>query len=89
MLYTFYGILLMVVVLPILQAITGFVVTLFDYWTTIIAAETTRITNQLEREGMEMQIEMQEKQLEGKERPPAIGFQCFDTEAYEMEDDNT
>ena len=87
MIHFCYGILLMVVVLPLLQSVTSYFVTLFDYWSTAIAAKSVRINNQLEKENAEIQLDLQERQLESQERPPAIGFHCFDAEAVEMEDD--
>lgn len=87
MLNFLYGILLMVVVLPILQAATSLIVTLLDYWETIIAAKTVRIRASLERESAEIQLDLQDRQMANQEHSPAIGFQFIDPEALGMEEE--
>jgi hypothetical protein len=87
MLNFLYGILLIVVVLPNLQAATSLIVTLLDYWETIIAAKTVRIRASLERESAEMQLDLQDRQMANQEHSPAIGFQFIDSEALGMEEE--
>lgn len=77
----------MVVVLPFIQAATSLIVTLLDYWETVIAAKTLRIKNMLEKETAEIQLELQDRQLAGQEQMPAIGFQCYNQDELEMEED--
>ncbi len=87
MLNFLYGILLIVVILPLLQSIMETVVTFFNYLSTTIAAKTMRIQSQLDKEQAEMQFELQEKQMENQEQMPAIGFHVIDEEALEYEEE--
>lgn len=87
MVYFIYGILFIVVVLPIIQELTRLVVTLLDNWETIIAVKTTRMQAELEKEQALTQLEFQERQMEGQEHSPAIGFHVYDQDAIEMEEE--
>lgn len=87
MLNFLYGILLMIVFLPIVQEITGFIVALLNYWQTIITAKTIRIQAQLDKEQAEMQLSLEERKMQNQEHAPAIGFHVLNEEALEYEEE--